>query len=76
MPFEPPVTSSHCIAIDHVIWAKLNVSIAMYTPESRTHNQPNNTAPANATGPASASAPSIDTPCFTASAAAYAPRPK
>ena len=51
MPFDPPVTSSHCIAIDHVIWAKLNVSIAMYTPDSRTHSQPNTTAPANATGP-------------------------
>ena len=29
MPFEPPVTSSHCMAIDHTICAKLSVSIAM-----------------------------------------------
>jgi hypothetical protein len=29
IPLEPPVTSSHCIASDHTICAKLSVSIAM-----------------------------------------------
>ena len=37
---SPPVSSTHWKAIDQGICAKASVSIARYTPDSRTQNQP------------------------------------
>src|SRR4051812_22129931 len=69
-PLEPPVTASHWYATDHTICAKASDSMARYTPESRTQNQPNTSAPASATSGAMASAAGIGAPCSTDSAAA------
>jgi hypothetical protein len=46
MPLSPPVSSTHWNATDQAICANASVSIARYTPDSRTQNQPN-TAPAS-----------------------------
>ena len=47
-PFEPPVTASHWNAIDQTICANASVSIARYTPDRRTQNQPNTIAATSA----------------------------
>ena len=61
-PFEPPVKSSHWNTTDQAICAKASVSIARYTPDRRTQNQPKTSAPKAASQGASASAASIGKP--------------
>ena len=69
-PFDPPVSASHWNTKAQTICAKASVSIARYTPESRTANQPNSNAPASATSGAATSARPIGTAShFTSSAA-------
>ena len=63
--------------MDQTICANASVSIARYTPDSRTQNQPNTSAPAAAASGAASRAASIGQPALaTHSAAAYAPSPK
>ena len=61
-PFEPPVRASHWNTIAHTICAKASVSIARYTPESRTANQPKIAAASAATSGAAAIAPTMGKP--------------
>ena len=75
-PFEPPVTVSHWYAIDQTICANASVSIARYTPDRRTQNQPKTMAATSAAIGAPTSATGIGHPAFTAIADAYAPTPK
>ena len=58
-PLLPPVNASHWNTTDQTICANASVSIARYTPDSRTQNQPNTSAPSAATNGASASDSSI-----------------
>ena len=76
-PLLPPVSASHWNTTDQTICAKASVSIARYTPESRTQNQPKTKAPSAASSGASRSEASIGRPsALKQSAAPYAPRPK
>ena len=69
-PFEPPVSASHWNTIAHTICAKASVSMARYTPESRTENQPKSAAPTAATSGAAAIAASIGNPASFSSSPA------
>ena len=70
MPLSPPVSSTHWKAPLQAIWAKASVSMAAYTPERRTQNQPN-TAPASPASSGAASSPSSigAAKCFRSKAA-------
>ena len=76
-PLLPPVNSSHWKHTDHTICANASVSMARYTPDRRTQNQPKSRAPAAATSGATSSDTSIGRwKRSTSSAAPYAPSPK
>ena len=71
MPLSPPVKSYHWKTTDQAIWAKAKLSMARYTPDRRTQNQPKTSAPRPATMGAASKAASMGAPrCLTASAAA------
>lgn len=55
MPLSPPVTATHWNAAAQTICAKTRVSMAGYTPDSRTTNAPNSAAAKPATSGASSS---------------------
>ena len=69
-PLLPPVKLSHWKVTAQVIWANAKVSMARYTPDKRTANQPNTKAPKAATKGATNNDTSIDKPKARTSSAA------